>query len=156
MIFSRASMSVFVTDRPGHCQCHSPCHAGALTLVGTDAYNRGSSFRQGGAMEDSKDRLGKRLKEKEKGEEDRYFAEKDREALDRLKKRDNLDVVTLALGHCPRCGAALTPVKVHGVEVQQCPVECGLWLDKGELELIARRERDSWLGRLFYRPRLEE
>jgi hypothetical protein len=107
-------------------------------------------------MEDSKDRLGKRLKEKEKGEEDRYFAEKDRAALERLKKAQNLDVVALALGHCPRCGAALVPTKLHGVEVRQCPADCGLWLDKGELEVIAQREHDSWLGRLFYRPKLEE
>jgi hypothetical protein len=24
-----------------------------------------------------------------------------------------------------------------------------MWLDKGELELIAKRENDSWLGRLL-------
>jgi hypothetical protein len=107
-------------------------------------------------MEDSKDRLGKRLKEREKGEEDHFFAEKDREAIERLKREQGLDVVKLALGHCPRCGAALTQIRLHGVEVQQCPADCGHWLDKGELAIIAKRERDSWLGRLFYRPKLEE
>ena len=107
-------------------------------------------------MEDNKDRLGKRLKEKEQGEEDRYFAEKDREAVERLKGAETLDVVKLALGHCPRCGAALTTIRLHGVEVQQCPADCGHWLDKGELEIIAQRERDGWLGKLFYRPKLEE
>jgi hypothetical protein len=107
-------------------------------------------------MEDRKDRLGNRLKEKEKGEEDRYFAEKNREAIERLKREEGLDVVKLALGHCPRCGAALTAIKLHGVEVQQCPADCGHWLDKGELEVIAKRERNSWLGRVFYSPKLEE
>ena len=107
-------------------------------------------------MEDSKDRLTKRLKEKEKGDEDRFFAERDREALERLKQDEGLDVVKLALGHCPRCGAALTTVSLHGVEVMQCPADCGHWLDRGELEVIARREHDSWLGKLFYRPKLEE
>ena len=56
-------------------------------------------------MEDGKDRLGKRLKEKEKGEEERFFAAKEREAIDRLKVRDAVDVVEEAKGHCPRCGA---------------------------------------------------
>ncbi len=107
-------------------------------------------------MEDSKDRLGKRLHEKEKGDEDRYFAEKDREALARLKQEEAFDVTKLALGHCPRCGAALTSIKLYGVSVMQCPADCGHWLDKGELEVIAQREHDSWLGRLFYRPKLEE
>jgi len=107
-------------------------------------------------MKDTKDRLGERLKEREKGEEDRFFAERDREAVERLKKAKNLDVVNLAIGHCPRCGAALVPTKVYGVEVRQCPADCGLWLDKGEIQVIAQREHDSWLGRLFYRPKLEE
>jgi Transcription factor zinc-finger len=107
-------------------------------------------------MEDGKDRLGKRLQEKEKGEEDRYFAAKDREAIDRMKLRDAKDVVQEALGHCPRCGASLRPVTVHGVEVLQCPVDCGTWLDKGALQIVAQRERNSWLGRLFYSPKLEE
>jgi ribosomal protein L37AE/L43A len=107
-------------------------------------------------MEDAKDRLRKRLQEKEMGEEDRFFAAKEREAIDRLKKREALDVVPEAKGHCPRCGAALTPVKEHGVAILQCPADCGTWLDKGELEVVARREHDSWLGRLFYSPKLEE
>jgi hypothetical protein len=106
-------------------------------------------------MED-KDRLGKRLKEKEQGEEDRYFGEKDREAIARLKKSQNLDVVEAALGHCPRCGSALNTIKLRGVEVMECPKDCGHWLDKGELEVVARREHESWLGRLFYQPKLED
>jgi len=107
-------------------------------------------------MEDAKDRLGNRLKEKQKGEEDKYFAAKEREAIKRLKVRQGLDVVQDARGHCPRCGAKLTATKVYGVEVLQCPADCGTWLDKGELQVVAQREHDSWLGRLFYSPKLEE
>ena len=107
-------------------------------------------------MEDSKDRLGKRLEEKGKGEEDHFFAKKDREAVARLKLEASRDVVPSALGHCPRCGAALVATKLHGVELQECPVDCGHWLDKGELEIVAQREHDSWLGRLFYRPKLDD
>jgi len=107
-------------------------------------------------MVDAKDRLGKRLKEKEKGEEDRYFSAKEREAIARLKVRKEADVVPEARGHCPRCGATLNPVQIHGVEVMQCPVDCGTWLDKGALEVVAQREHDSWLGRLFYGPKLDD
>jgi len=107
-------------------------------------------------MEDAKDRLGKRLQEREKGEEDRYFSAKEREAIARMKLRKQADVVEEARGHCPRCGASLNTVKVYGVEVLQCPVDCGTWIDKGELQVVAQRERDSWLGRLFYSPKLEE
>lgn len=35
---------------------------------------------------DEKDRLGTKLREKERGEEDRYFAERDRELIARLKR----------------------------------------------------------------------
>src|SRR5262249_56223977 len=76
-------------------------------------------------MGDAKDRLGERLREKQKGEEDRYFSAKEREAIARLKVRKEADVVPEARGHCPRCGAKLTATKVHGVEVLQCPVDCG-------------------------------
>ena len=107
-------------------------------------------------MEDTKDRLGKRLREKEKGEEDRFFQERDRKAIERLKRKSVMGVEESAKGHCPRCGATLNPVQIRGVGVLQCPADCGTWLDKGELEVVARREHDSWLGRLFYSPKLDE
>ena len=107
-------------------------------------------------MEDSKDRLGKRLHEKGKGEEDRYYQERDREAIERLKRKRVMGVDESTKGHCPRCGAMLNPVQIRGVEVLQCPVDCGTWLDQGALEVVAQREHDSWLGRLFYGPKLDD
>ena len=107
-------------------------------------------------MEDSKDRLGKRLQEKGKGEEDQYFKEQDRQAIERLKRSRVMGVEESAKGHCPRCGATLNPVRFHGVEMLQCPIDCGTWLDKGSLEVVAKREHDSWLGRLFYGPKTDK
>ena len=49
----------------------------------------------------------------------------------------------------PKMGA----LGLHGVTVEECPTCHGTWLDANELETVAQRERDSWLGRLFYRPR---
>jgi hypothetical protein len=36
---------------------------------------------------DEKDRLGAKLREKEKAEEDRYFAQRDRELIEKLKQQ---------------------------------------------------------------------
>jgi Zn-finger nucleic acid-binding protein len=33
--------------------------------------------------------------------------------------------------------------------VDVCDAGCGMWLDTGELELLAEREKDSWLSRLI-------
>jgi len=57
---------------------------------------------------------------------------------------------------CPNCNVTLLMSERQGVEIDYCPDCRGVWLDKGEIELIAKREHDSWLGRVFYRPKLEE
>lgn len=104
---------------------------------------------------DEKDRLGDKLREREKAEEDRYFAERDRILLEKLREQR---VATQAAAgpeqnRCPRCGAPLDMVDHLGVTIDQCPAGHGMWLDQGELEVLAGRERDSWLGRLFGRAK---
>ncbi len=56
---------------------------------------------------------------------------------------------------CPDCGALLERVTLHGVTVEHCPERHGLWMTESELHALAKRERDSWIGRYFYRPRLK-
>jgi len=87
-------------------------------------------------MADEKDRLGEKLHQKEKAEEDRYFAERDRELLARMRRQKEGE----SLG-CPRCGTALSPVVYQDVNIDQCPACQGVWLDRGELEALAPRER---------------
>src|SRR5262249_58181341 len=82
---------------------------------GTGCTVRSRRF-EGGSMEDSKDRLGKRLQEREKGEENRFFEEQDRQAIERLKRKRVMGVDESTKGHCPRCGATLNPVEIRGVE----------------------------------------
>jgi len=107
-------------------------------------------------MADEKDRFGDKLRQKEKGEEDRFFAERDKELLERLRREKSAtelaEVRELAHMRCPKDGDRLTTVTQHGVTVEECPTCRGIWLDHGELETIAGRERDSWLSRLFLRP----
>jgi len=85
-------------------------------------------------MADEKDRLGEKLHQKEKAEEDRYFAERDRELLARLRNRRDAEKLS-----CPRCGQGLAPVVYQGVTVDQCPVCQGVWLDAGELEQVTQK-----------------
>lgn len=105
-------------------------------------------------MVDEKDRLGERLKEKEQAEEDRFFRQRDEEALARLRQQQTTAAQPKATCQCPKDGSALATVEQHGVKVEECPTCHGVWLDAGELERLAERERDSWLGRLFFRPRI--
>lgn len=51
---------------------------------------------------------------------------------------------------CPKCGSDLEEIVKQDVAIDQC-TECdGIWLDKGELELLCDTgERGSILGRIF-------
>jgi hypothetical protein len=108
-------------------------------------------------MVDEKDRLGQKLRQKQKGDEERFFAERDKAAIERLRRQTAAADETEARGQahmrCPKDGDRLASIEQHGVTVEQCPTCQGLWLDHGELETLASRERDSWLGRLFFRPK---
>ena len=100
---------------------------------------------------DEKDRLSTKLQEKGRGDEDRYFAQRDREAIEKLKKSAEMEVGKEALMRCPKCGTKLTSVEHHGVTVEECPSCQGLWLDRGELETLSQRENEGWVGRFIRR-----
>ena len=90
-----------------------------------------------------RDRLGSKLREKERAEEDRYFAKRDAELIAKLaqahKDEQERVVRELARSRCPKCGVRLTERPVHGVVIDECRDCHGIWLDPGELErLIAQ------------------
>ena len=103
-------------------------------------------------MADEKDRFGEKLRQKEKAEEDRFIEQRDKEALERLRKSRAAAAKGAPCG-CPRDGTQLVQVDHHGVKVEECPTCHGMWLDADQLQAVASAERDSWIGRLFYRPR---
>lgn len=106
---------------------------------------------------DEKDRLGAKLREKEKAEEDRYFAQRDKELLEKLKQQQaESQAAEHALMRCPKCGVKLNTVKHHEVTVEECPTCQGMWLDRGELEILAQRENEGWLSRLVRRGVLRQ
>lgn len=104
---------------------------------------------------DEKDRLGDKLREKERADEDRYFAERDRALLEKIRSRSEQTRDTalreIARGRCPKCGQRLSERKVESVSVEQCASCRGVWLDEGELKELSRRETEGWLGRSLRR-----
>jgi uncharacterized protein with PIN domain len=100
---------------------------------------------------DEKDRLGTKLQEKGRGDEDRYFAQRDQEAIAKLKQSSEAEASKEALMRCPKCSTKLKSVDHHGVTVEECPSCQGLWLDRGELETLAQRENEGWVGRFIRR-----
>ncbi len=95
-----------------------------------------------------KDRFGDKLKEKEKAEEDRYFAEQDRARLDAIKDKKDSGAEP-QLGLCPRCGVGLAERNHLDVSIDGCGECGGIWLDKGELESIGERAGEGWMSRWF-------
>jgi ribosomal protein L37AE/L43A len=100
---------------------------------------------------DEKDRFGDKLRDKQKAQEHEYFGRRDRELLEKLRQERRREARAAADGMmlCPRCGAALVERVQHDVTLDECQSCGGIWLDRGELEQIAEREDEGWLGRLL-------
>jgi len=103
-----------------------------------------------------KDRFGDKLRDVEKAHEDKFFAERDRELLQKLKAQtgthEEQSVRELARMRCPKCGDRLTTRAQLEIELDECPSGHGIWLDTGELEKLMKREGSGWLARILGRP----
>ena len=100
-----------------------------------------------------RDRFGDKLQDKRKVEEDKYFAERDKAALEKLRNAKVAEqesaVRDLAKGRCPKDGSRLASRAQDGVEIDECATCGGVWLDAGELKALSQREQEGWVGRLF-------
>ena len=112
-------------------------------------------------MENEKDRFGETMRLLEKAKEDIYFAERDRELIEKLrsqlKKTSREEASRVA---CPKCPGKLESYTFQGVVLDRCS-ECeGMWLDRGELEAIIRRitrgPLGDWLKTLTGMPNREK
>lgn len=99
------------------------------------------------SIKDEKDRFGDKLRDVERAREDQYFAERDRALLDKIRRQQESGAGEERGGCCPKCSTRLRQATVRGVQVDECPGCGGLWLDKGELEAIAKSENDGWIAR---------
>jgi Zn-finger nucleic acid-binding protein len=50
---------------------------------------------------------------------------------------------------CPKCGEPLKARSFQKIEIDQCTGCNGIWLDAGEMEQVAGKENDSWLGKFW-------
>jgi len=48
--------------------------------------------------------------------------------------------------HCPKCGATLIETDFHHIKIDKCPECGGIWLDKGEMELLQHVDRSNIRG----------
>jgi len=103
-----------------------------------------------------KDRLGDKLRDVEKGREDKFFADRDRALIEKLKAQtgaqEKQTIRDLAHMRCPKCGDRLVRRAQLEVELEECPSGHGTWLDAGELEKLTSRESSGWLARILGRP----
>jgi len=98
-------------------------------------------------MSQDKDRMGEKLHEREKAEEDRYFAKQNKESLEKIRKESAEHAVVL--GVCPKCGVELVQRELHDVTVDDCGQCGGIWLDKGELNRIVELEAEGDISKFF-------
>ena len=87
--------------------------------------------------------------------ENEYFARRDAEWLkEQRAKLDAERATRSAEMKCPRCGATLGHRPYKGVSLDSCPSCHGVWLDAGELAMLAHEpERELLrLARELERP----
>ncbi|ETX02982.1 MAG: hypothetical protein ETSY1_01665 [Candidatus Entotheonella factor] len=50
---------------------------------------------------------------------------------------------------CPKCSEPLQERPYRRIKVDECPGCHGIWLDKGELEILVGPKADQWLQRFY-------
>ena len=97
-------------------------------------------------MADEKDRFGETMKLVERAKEDIYFAERDRELIEKLKAQLQKVEDQASKLHCPKCPGLLETHTFQGFVLDRCQNCGGIWMDKGELEGVIRKITRGPLG----------
>ena len=90
-------------------------------------------------MADEKDRFGDTMRLVERAKEDIYFAEQDRQVLEKLRNQLRKVETVETVRHCPKCPGNLEAYTFEGYALDRCQECGGVWLDKGELEAIVKK-----------------
>ena len=97
---------------------------------------------------DVKTRFSTLFDEKERAEEDIYFAQRDRELIAKLHQQQEAEqeqtLCDLVRSRCPRCGKRLRQRAFHGVMIDGCPNCQGLWFDKSEIHALGQDKGEGW------------
>jgi hypothetical protein len=85
--------------------------------------------------------------------EDEYFAKEEHDRLAKLRAKGAEERAAAErkshLFRCPKCGAGLTQERWHGVAIERCPEDGGIWLDAGEIDVLLKHEDRGVLRRVF-------
>jgi hypothetical protein len=100
-----------------------------------------------------KDPFGDKLRDKERADEDQYFAKRNRQLLEKMRAQtepaDETTARETARGRCPKCGKRLDSRRFDNIVLEECPSCRGIWLARDEIANLSRRESESFLGRFF-------
>ena len=97
-------------------------------------------------MEHEKDKFGDTLKLSERAKEDIYFAERDRQIMEKLRAQLHKVENPGAILKCPKCTGHLATFSFHDVVFNRCDNCHGVWMDSGELEAAVRKISRGPLG----------
>ena len=90
---------------------------------------------------------------KERADEDRYFAERDRELVAVLRHAQENEreytIRELARFRCPQCGVRLQQHLFHDMMIDVCRVCHGAWLSQERLEAVAQGSGQRWAKDFF-------
>jgi uncharacterized protein len=82
--------------------------------------------------------------------EDEFFVKRDAELIKEQRARLNAERAQLERkSHymkCPKCGGTLQETDFHHVKIDKCPDCGGMWLDKGELEMLEHVDQSNVRG----------
>jgi len=90
----------------------------------------------------------------ERANEDSYFALIEHELIERMKTEHRKIEATkreTLMATCPKCSGKFAQYTVKGFVVERCESCEGIWLNKGELAAILRRQAAGPLGAFIER-----
>ena len=98
------------------------------------------------------------MDDRRKNVEEEYFHRKNQEAIEKLRAKLKASAEAKTAGtssmQCPRCDGKLHEAVVAEVTLDSCDKCGGVWLDKGELDMLERRLKSGargFMGALFGR-----
>jgi uncharacterized protein len=96
------------------------------------------------------------IDEKPSRNEEEYFARRNAELINEQRaKLDETRQKQERASHfmrCPKCGGKLVEREFQHLRIDECPDCGGMWLDKGEMEMLAHVERsqlERFIGSMF-------
>lgn len=90
------------------------------------------------------------LEERGSALENEYFHRKEQELIAKMKAKIEAEGSVDLEIKCPKCEGTLIETDFEKIKIDVCSKCSGVWLDAGELTMIADKDEQSgWFGKLF-------